>query len=138
MLSAPPTIPATFTWAFTPARPGNLHLLTSQVTQARPLDQRHHRHQASPRHQIRVIKRRVDLRQVMQQSHLRGVLSIRDLEVSATPIVPVRRAPFASMRPSEPLFTQWIQAKTSHVNSYGVTLMWGGDADATMRHLVAP
>src|SRR5262249_53368687 len=55
--------------------------------------------------------RRVDLRQVMQQSHLRGVLSARNVEVSATPSVPVQRAPSASTRPNEPLFTRWIEAK---------------------------
>ena len=44
-----------------PARPGDPHMLASQATQACPLRQRHHRHQARPRHQIRVIKRRVDL-----------------------------------------------------------------------------
>src|SRR6266487_1973186 len=36
----------------------------------------------------------------------------RDLEVSATPIVPVQRAPFASTRPPEALFTRWIEAKS--------------------------
>src|SRR6266567_2660160 len=35
----------------------------------------------------------------------------RDLEVSATPIVPVQRAPLASTRPPETLFTRWIEAK---------------------------
>lgn len=59
MLSAPATIPGTLTWAFT------LH------------GQRHHRYQARSRHQVRVIERRMDLRQVMQESHLRGVLSAR-------------------------------------------------------------
>jgi len=48
----------------------------------------------------------------MQQSHLRGVLSNRVAEVSATPIAPVQRAPFASARLNKPLFTRWIEAKT--------------------------
>src|SRR6266446_4249690 len=70
-------------------------LLTRAETRARDLltshrqalAQRHHRHHARPRHEIGVIKRCVDLRQAMQQSHLRGVLSVSDLEASATPIV---------------------------------------------------
>ena len=86
-------------------------MLAGQVRKASPLRQGHHRDQTRPGHEIRVIKRRVDLRQPMQQSHLRGVLSARDLEVSATPIVPVQRAPFALTRPNEPLFTRWIGAK---------------------------
>jgi hypothetical protein len=48
----------------------------------------HHRHQARLRHKMRVIKRRVDLRQLMQQSHLRGVLSSPTTVASATPIGP--------------------------------------------------
>ena len=68
----------------------------------------HHRHQPRPRHQIRVIKRRVNLRQIVQQSHLRGVLSAGNVAASATPIVPAQRAPFASTRPQEPLFTRWL------------------------------
>jgi hypothetical protein len=39
------------------------------------LRQRHHRDQPGVRHEIRVIKRCVRLRQAMQQSHLPGVLS---------------------------------------------------------------
>jgi hypothetical protein len=45
-----------------PAPAADPHMLTSQRRKARPLRQRHHRHQPRPRHQIRVIKRRVDLR----------------------------------------------------------------------------
>jgi hypothetical protein len=93
-----------------PAAVADPHMLTGQASQARPLRQRHHRHQARPRHQARVIKRRVDLRQTMQQSHLRGALSVWDLEVSATPIVPVQRAPFASTRPNNHLIMRWIEA----------------------------
>jgi hypothetical protein len=34
------------------------------------------------------------------------------VEASTTPIVPVQRAPFASTRLNEPLFTRWIEAKS--------------------------
>ena len=85
-------------------------MLSDQAAQARPLRQRHHRDQPGPRHEIRVIKRRAGLRQPMQQSHLRGVLSAWNVEVSATPIVPVQRAPFASTRPDATLFTRCIEA----------------------------
>jgi hypothetical protein len=47
-------------------------------------------------------KRRVDLRQLMQQLHLRGVLSSSTTVASVTPIVPAQRAPFASTRPNSP------------------------------------
>ena len=47
----------------------------------------------------------------MQQSHLRGVLSAWNVEASVTSIVPVQRAPFASTRPTGPLFTRWIEAE---------------------------
>ena len=60
------------------ALPPDPDMPSHQSCQARLLGQGHHRHQASPRHQIRVIERRVDLRQIMQQSHLRGVLSARE------------------------------------------------------------
>ena len=46
-----------------------------QPGQARPLGQGHHRDQARLRHEMRVIKRRVHLRELMQQLHLRGALS---------------------------------------------------------------
>jgi len=46
-----------------------------QAVQAGPLGKSHHRDQACLRHEMRVIKRRMDLRQPVQQSHLRGVLS---------------------------------------------------------------
>jgi len=86
-------------------------MLRHQAAQARPLRERYHRDQPGPRHEIRVIKRRTRLRQPMQQSHLRGVLSSSTTVASVTPIVPAQRAPFASTRPSEPLFTRWIEAK---------------------------
>jgi len=55
----------------------------------------------------------VNLRQIVQQSHLRGVLSAGNVVASATPIVPVQRAPFALTRPESTLFylKQWIKAK---------------------------
>ncbi len=43
-------------------------------------------------------KRRVDLGQPMQQSHLTGAPSDQVMEASATPIVPGQGAPFASTR----------------------------------------
>jgi hypothetical protein len=78
----------------------NPDMLCDQHIQARALGQGHHRDQARLRHEIRVIKRRVDLCQPVQQSHLRGVLSSPTTVASATPIVPVQRAPFASARPA--------------------------------------
>ena len=94
-----------------PAPVSDGHVLTGQRGQASPLGQRHHRHQARPRHEIRVIKRRVDLGQLMQQSHLTGAPSDQVMEASATPIVPGQGAPFASTRRTRPLFTRWIEAK---------------------------
>src|SRR5215470_8231225 len=41
-----------------------------------------------------------------------------DLEVSATPIVPVQRAPFASKRPNDHLFTRWVEAEGHQLASY--------------------
>ena len=114
MLSAPAIIPATrqgtFTCAFTPHGRPIRTCSPARSAQARPLRQGHHRDQARLRHEMRVIKRRVDLRQLMQQSHLRGVLSSSTTVASATPIVPAQRAPFASTRPNEHLFTRWIEA----------------------------
>jgi len=48
-----------------PSRMSDTHVLTGQRGQPGPLRQRHHRDQARPRHQIRVIKRRVNPRQIM-------------------------------------------------------------------------
>ena len=62
------------------------------------------------RHEIRVIERCVRPREAMQQSHLQGVLSNRELEASATPILPGQRAPFTLTRPKTPLFHRWIEA----------------------------
>ena len=94
-----------------PGPAGDRDMLADQARQATALRQRHDRDQARPRHEIRVIKRRVRLQQIMRQSHLRGVLSAAVMEASVTPIVPAKRAPFASPRPDEPLFTRWIEAK---------------------------
>jgi len=63
-----------------PARAADPDVLRGQAGQARPLRQGHHRDQARPRHQMRVIERRVDLRELMQQLHLRGVLSSKTTE----------------------------------------------------------
>ena len=68
-----------------PAVPARPDVLRDQVRQAGPLRQRHHRHQAGVRHEIRVIERRVRPRQRMQQLHLQGVLSSRELEAWQLP-----------------------------------------------------
>ena len=57
-----------------PARAGDPDMLPGQPAQACPLSQGHDRDQPGLRHQMRVIKRRGDLRQLMQQSHLTGAL----------------------------------------------------------------
>src|SRR5262249_141577 len=95
-----------------PARPADPDMLSSQISQARPLSHSHRRDQPGPRHQMRVIKRRGDLRQLMQQSHLTGAPSGQVVEASATPIVPGQGAPFASTRRARTLFPRCIQAKT--------------------------
>ena len=68
MLSAPAAIPATrqltFRPAFTPRRAADPHMLVGQPRQPAALRQGHHRDQAGPRHEIRVIKRRVRLGQI--------------------------------------------------------------------------
>ena len=77
MLSAPAIIPATrhadLQVRVHPARPADPDMLRGQVRQARPLRQGHHRDQARPRHEIRVIKRRIDLRQTVQQCRVAPV-----------------------------------------------------------------
>ena len=55
-------------------------VLRDQVRQPGPLSKGHHRDQADVRHEIQVIERRVRPCEAMQQSHLRGVLSNRELE----------------------------------------------------------
>ena len=50
-------------------------VLGGQVRQAGAGRKGHHRDQPGVRHERRVVKARLDLRQLMQQSHLRGVLS---------------------------------------------------------------
>ena len=47
----------------------------ARVPEMSPNCQGHHRDQASVRHEIRVIERRVRLSAIMRQSHLTGVLS---------------------------------------------------------------
>ena len=56
-------------------------MLRDQVRQAGALRQGHHRDQPGVRHEVRVIEGRVRLREAMQQSHLQGVLSNRELEL---------------------------------------------------------
>jgi hypothetical protein len=99
------------------ARPGHPDVLPGQLIQARLLRQGHHRDQASLRHEVRVIKRRAGLRELMQQSHLRGVLSSSTTVASATPIVPAQRTPFALTRPNRHPFTRWIEAYRAAANS---------------------
>jgi hypothetical protein len=94
-----------------PARADDPDMLSHQAAQACPLGQRHDRDQAGLRHEMRVIKRRVDLRQLMQQSHLTGAPSVQVVEASATPIVPGQGAPFASTRRARTPFQWRIQAK---------------------------
>jgi hypothetical protein len=68
--------------------------------------------QARLRHEMRVLKRRVHLRELTEQLHLRGVLSSPTAGSFKTPIVPAQRAPFASTRKNGHLFTRWIDAKS--------------------------
>jgi len=115
MLSAPAAIPATrqpaFSSAFTPAFRADPDVLSDQAGQPGALRQGHHRDQPGPRHEIRVVKRCVRPGQVMQQSHLQGVLSSRVPEALDTPIVPVQRAPFTLPHPETPIIDRWIEAK---------------------------
>ena len=78
---------------------GRRDVLRDQLAEPGALRQGHHRDQPGVRHEIRVIERCVRLREAMQQSHLQGVLSNRELEASATPIIPGQRAPFTLTRP---------------------------------------
>ncbi len=109
-----------------PGRAGDRDVLAGQVPQAAALRQGHDRDQARPRHEIRVIKRCVRLRQIMQQSHLRGVLSIGIMAASTTPIIPAQRAPFASPRLDESPFTRWIKAKAA-IDGFSELLIEDGD-----------
>ena len=81
MLSAPAIIPATrqptLTCAFTPHGRAIRTWPSTRLVQACPLGEGHDRDQADVRHEMRVVKGRLDLRQLMQQSHLRGVLPAR-------------------------------------------------------------
>jgi len=69
MLSAPAIIPAarqrTFRPGVHPAPVADPDMLVHQGSQARPLRQGHHRDQPRLRHEIRVIKRRMNLRQLV-------------------------------------------------------------------------
>jgi hypothetical protein len=58
------------------------------------------------------IKRCMDLRQIMQQSHLIRAPSTHVTEASATPILPGRGAPFPSARRIPALITTCIQANS--------------------------
>jgi hypothetical protein len=86
-------------------------VLRDQARQPGAPGERHHRDQPGVRHEIRVIELSADPRQRMQQLHLQGVLSNRELEASTTPILPAQRAPFTLTRPKAPLFERWIEAK---------------------------
>jgi hypothetical protein len=77
-----------------PASAADPDVLFHQATQAGPLGQGHHRHQARPRHEIPVIKRRVDLRQPVQQSHLTGAPSNQGMEVFSNSHRPWSRGTF--------------------------------------------
>ena len=87
-----------------PAFAARPDMLRDQISQPGALRQGHHRDQPGPRHEIRVIKRCVRLRQAMQQSGLTGVLSGRPTDALDTPIVPAQEAPFTLTRPNKPLF----------------------------------
>jgi hypothetical protein len=88
-----------------PALAGRADVLRDQLAEAGALREGHHRDQAGVRHEMRVIERRGGLRQGMQQSHLRGVLSNRVMEASDTPILPAQRAPFTLTRRNAPYLT---------------------------------
>ena len=94
-----------------PARIADHDVAADQRRQAGPLGQAHHRHQAGPRHQIRLVEACGDLQRIVRQSHPAGVLSARDSGASATPIVPAQRTPFTLPRSQTALFAQWIEAK---------------------------
>ena len=63
------------------------------------------------RHQVRVIERCARFRERMQQLHLRGVLSDGYMAASATPIIPVQRAPLILFSQEPRRILRWIQAK---------------------------
>ena len=85
-------------------------MLTRQRRQARPLGQRHDRHQASPRHQIRVIKRRVDLSRSCNNRTCE-VSSRSEHGSFSNSHRPSSEGTFRVDAPNEPLFTRWIEAK---------------------------
>ena len=115
MLSAPPVIPATIagtlTWAFTPH--GRAIRTYSPASAAWPARSARAMTGTRPARDTRfgssnlacIFARSCNNRICEVSSPLGNVVA------SATPIVPVQRAPFASARPNEPLFTRWIEAK---------------------------
>ena len=127
MLSAPAAIPATrhgtFRCALTPHSPPG-RTCSATRSPARRAPPGPSPDQAGVRHEIRVVERCVRLRQAMQQSHLQGVLSNRELEASDTPIVPVQRAPFTLTRPKTPLLDRWIEAKGRDRTSAAAATEW--------------
>ena len=96
----------------TAARPD---MLRDQRRQPGPLGQGHHRDQARPRHKIRVIKRSRASSPGHATIALKRCPLRSDVEASATPIVPVQRAPFASTRPNEPLFSGGLRLSAYRV-----------------------
>jgi hypothetical protein len=87
-----------------PGRDTQVHPLVDQPGEVGVLGQPHHRDQPGTRHQIRLIKDRVDTA-AMRQSHLKDALSAWVMEASATPILPGQRA---SSRPPTPRVTNII------------------------------
>ncbi len=107
----------TFRRAFTPQSPAGRTCSATSSPRPGALREGHHRDEPGVRHQMRVIERRDGLRQGVQQSHLRGVLSNRVMEASDTPILPAQRAPFTLTRRNAPLFERWIEAKSQRCPS---------------------
>jgi hypothetical protein len=97
-----------------PARRGDLDMRVDQGLQPGPLSQGHDRDQPGPRHEIRVVKRRVSLARVMRQSHLTGVLSSSATEASVTPIVPAQGAPFTFYTPTQPYLRGGLRLSAGH------------------------
>jgi hypothetical protein len=100
MLSVPPIIPATrhgtFRYVFTPHLRPIRRCSSTRSPRTGALSRGHHRHQSSPRHQIRLSNDAWIFARPCNNRTLRGALSARNVEASGTPIVPVQRAPFAA------------------------------------------
>ena len=73
-----------------PALAAGPDMLRGQIAEPGSPGERHHRDQPGVRHEIRVIERCAGLREAMQQSHLQGVLSNRELELRQLPFSQVR------------------------------------------------